>query len=361
MNVGLILRSSVLLLSILLTAVSCKEDEKPEFDRAGMLANMADNLIIPDYTSLNSSLNLFYTKASEFTANPDLTTLAALRSQYVLTNNYYQKCSMYNFGPAMEQGIKAAFNTFPTDTAQIEVNVASGIYNLFSVVNADAIGFPAIDYLLYFGSDAEIIADFSTNPNAGLRKLYLTDLVSKMKNEFLPVLNQWNDSYRSTFILANGNDVASSCSYLLNEFVKDVELTKNARYGIPSGQQTGGATLPAYVEAYYSGLSNDFAFANLTALKNCFNGGSGLGFDDYIKDVEDEDVTESLADKINSQFDVCINQINNLADPLSNTIETDVQSVSTLYLELKKLIVYLKTDMTSMLGILITYQDNDGD
>lgn len=353
-------RYTVLLMFISLTVLSCKEDNKPEFDRAGMLTNMADNIIIPGYTTLNNSLSDLQTKAQEFAADPNLTTLASLRSQYVQTNNDYQNCSMYNFGPAMDNGIKAAFNTFPTDTLQIETNIQAGVYNLYSVVNADAIGFPALDYLLYFGTDTDIITDFTTSPNAGFRKLYLTDLVTKMKNEFQPVLTQWNDTYRSTFIEANGNDVASSCSYLLNEFVKDVELLKNARYGIPSGQQTGGATLPQYVEAYYSGLSNDFAFTNITAHKNCFMGGSGLGFDDYIRDVEDG-LSASLADQIIIQFEICINQINGLADPLSTTIDSDFTSVNSLYLELKKLVVYLKTDMTSMLGILITYQDNDGD
>jgi hypothetical protein len=33
----------------------------------------------------------------------------------------------------------------------------------------------------------------------------------------------------------------------------------------------------------------------------------------------------------------------------------------TAYNEVRNMVVYLKTDMPSALGILITYQDNDGD
>ena len=339
---------------------SCKEDEKPEFNRKAMLTNMASAVIIPAYSALNSSLADLYTKTTNFTVNPTTTTLSELRSQYVITNKNYQRCAMYNFGPAMDHGIKMSFNTFPTDSAKIEANITSGSYTLGSVSNTTAIGFPALDYLLYFGSDAAIVNQFTTATEAANRKTYLTDLVNKLKSDFQPVMDAWNGSYKATFINADGNDVGSSCSYLLNEFVRDLELTKNARIGIPSGQQTGGATMPTYVEAYYSGLSTTFAYESLAGLETCFTGGSGQGFDDYVRDVEGA-VTESLADKIIAQFGVCKTQTDALADPLSATVDADFASVNEAYQELKKLVVYCKTDLTSALGILITYQDNDGD
>lgn len=350
-----------LLLSTATLISSCKEEEKPEFDRKAMLTSMASAVIIPAYQTLNASLAVFNTKALDFIANPTTTTLAELRSQYIITNKNYQRCAMYSFGPALDYGIKGAFNTFPTDSAKIEANITAGTYTLGSVANTTAIGFPAVDYLLYFGSDSEIIAKFTTDPEAANRKIYLTDLIFKMKTEFQPVLDQWNGSYQSTFIEADGNDVASSCSFLLNEFVKDLELVKNAKIGIPSGQQTGGATLPTYVEAYYSGLSTTFAYESLVGLETCFTGGSGSGLDDYIRDVESDDVTTSLADNIITQFGICKTKMDALGDPLSATVSSNYTSVNEVYLELKKLVIYCKTDMTSMLGILITYQDNDGD
>ena len=355
------MKQITLLIFVTFVFAGCKKDEDPEFDREAMLTNMASGVIIPAYQAENAALILLHTKAVDFTTNPTSTSLADLRAQYVSTNLLYQRCSMYNFGPAMDYGIKAAFNTYPTDTSKIETNISTGSYTLGSVANTTAVGFPALDYLLYFGTEAEIISKFTTDSEATNRKTYLTDLTSKMKTEFQPVLNQWTGSYQTTFIAASGNDVASSCSYLLNEFVKDIELAKNAKIGIPSGQQTGGLTMPEYVEAYFSGLSKSFALENLIGLKTTFTGGTGSGFDDYIRDVESDDVATSLADNIISQFDVCTQKITVLNDPLSNDITTNYAAVNTAFLELKKLIDYCKTDMTSMLGILITYQDNDGD
>jgi len=352
---------ALLIFAGLLIFSSCKKDEETEFDREAMLTSMASDVIIPAYQAENAALILLHTKAVDFTTNPTTTTLADLRAQYVSTNLLYQRCSMYNFGPAMDYGIKVAFNTFPTDTTKIETNISLGTYTLGTAANITAIGFPALDYLLYFGTDTEIILKFTTDSEATNRKTYLTNLTAKMKTEFQPVLDQWNGTYKATFIAADGNDVGSSCSYLLNEFIQDLELLKNAKIGIPSGQQTGGLTMPTYVEAYYSGMSKTFALENLIGNKQAFTGGTGIGFDDYIRDVESEDVTTSLADNIISQFDLCTQKMTVLNDPLSSEVDVNYAAVYSVYLEIKKLLVYCKTDMTSMLGILITYQDNDGD
>jgi len=37
------------------------------------------------------------------------------------------------------------------------------------------------------------------------------------------------------------------------------------------------------------------------------------------------------------------------------------QSLDNLYVKMQNLVVSIKTDMSSAFGVLITYQDNDGD
>ena len=53
--------------------------------------------------------------------------------------------------------------------------------------------------------------------------------------------------------------------------------------------------------------------------------------------------------------------IESMPDPFSETIINDPVSVNELYIEMLKQVVSLKTDMPSAMGILISYQDNDGD
>ncbi|UKN02072.1 imelysin family protein [Paracrocinitomix mangrovi] len=336
--------------------VACDKNKKEDFDRSAMLNNMVNTVIAPSYNQMESSLDDLDTKANSFTANTDATNLNALKSSFVNAYTAFQQVKMLDFGPFMDYGVKASMNTYPTDTVQIGSNITNGSYTLGSLDNVDAIGFPAIDFLLYHTDESAIITEF-LDVN---RQTYLTDLTAKMKSEFALVMSGWS-SHQAAFIAADGNDASSSTSLIFNEFVKDIELLKNAKIGIPAGQQTGGMTLPNYVEAYYSGISTDLALTNLTALKNVFNGGAGIGFDDYIKDVEDDETTVSLADNINNQFDICIQAVQDIGTPLSEKVDTNPTAVNTAFLEIKKLVTYGKTDMSSTLGLLITFQDNDGD
>ncbi len=185
-----------LLLSVATLISSCKEEEKPEFDRKAMLTNMASAVIIPAYQSLNASLAVFNTKALDFIANPTTTTLNELRSQYIITNKNYQRCAMYSFGPALDYGIKGAFNTFPTDSAKIEANITAGTYTLGSGANTTAIGFPVIDYLLYF------VSDMYNGENSGLtERLYWSNLTEAV-SVYLKKLNGFLLRDRLNYFLA---------------------------------------------------------------------------------------------------------------------------------------------------------------
>lgn len=356
------MRYSIFYLSVIFfSAIGCKKPTDIEdFDRKGMLTNMHSSVIIPAINNLDAELANLSAKSLSFTSDPSELSLENLKSAFGSTYLSFQHVKPLNFGPLDDYGVVTSMNTYPTDTSKIQTNILSGSYILASAANLNAIGLPAIDYLLYHATNSQIIFEFSTDTEAQNRATYLTELISKMETELTTAKANW-DSYNTTFIDADANDIGSSTSILFNAFVKDIELIKNAKIGIPAGFQTSGQTLPAYCEAYFSGMSIELALENLKALQNIFNGGNSLGFDDYIKDVEDESVTNSLADNINSQFESCKSKLNAVGSPLSNKIDSNPTAVSDAWQEIKKLITYTKTDMSSILGLLITFQDNDGD
>ncbi len=326
-----------------------------------MLENVASAVIIPSYETMNSALESLHTNAIAFSANVDATTLSNLRAAFVDAYIQFQHSKMFNFGPAEDYGVKAAMDTYPTDTASIEANITAGSYILGSAANIDAIGLPALDYLLYFGGDMEVLDQFTTAPAAANRKIYLTDLTLKMKSEFQPVVDQWNGTYAATFQEADGVDVGSSTSLLFNEFVQDIELLKNAQIGIPGGQFSGGEPLQEMVSAYFSGQSKTLALENISGLLNCFKGANGLGFDDYILDVQGEDAQTDLAADITAQFVLIEAKLNALGSVFSEDVMTNYSGFNAAFLEIKKLVTYTKTDMASLLGLLVTYSDSDGD
>ena len=84
-------------------------------------------------------------------------------------------------------------------------------------------------------------------------------------------------------------------------------------------------------------------------------------FDDYMNFVNAEYNSESLSNVINNKFNEISNGLNSLNDPLSNEVTINKTGVQEVYQELQQLVPFIKVDMTSALGVLITYQDNDGD
>lgn len=359
----------LIFLPLVIVATSCGEDDddnKDDFDRSLMLKNIGENVILPEYNQLGDDITQLKNSFSTFESAVNFTNLQEVRNKFVIAYRQWQRCSVYNFGPAMDNSIKVYMNTFPTDTAQIKTNIQNADYNLETSDKLTSTGFPALDYLLYNDSDVEILNAFSTGQNASERLNYVQAIINQMESNTNYVISGWNNSYLEQFKTATGKDVGSSTGLLVNEINKDFELIKNAEVGIPLGKQTLDITRPTYVQAYYSGYAEELLISHVDGLYNLFNGigngNNGVGFDDYLIALDAKDGNgNDLAGSINSQFD----EIKSLAGAIQNTYDVAVDqensAMNSLYTSIQKSVVYLKTDLPSSIGVSITYQDNDGD
>jgi predicted lipoprotein len=355
-------------------AQSCSkssDDQGPvatSFDRKAMLTNLSTNLILPAYTSFQTTATNLDAAVTAFNASPDAAKLTALQSAFQAAYKQWQATSAFGFGPADTGNFRVNINTYPADVAQINTNISSGTYNPALLANLAAKGLPALDYLLFgVGADNNaILQQYTTDSKATNRKTYLAALSAEIKTQITTVLTAWNSGYTTTFLNATGTDVGSSTGQLINQMVFDYEVLKNYEVGIPAGVQSMGTAFPEKVQAYYSKMSVQLALLHIQALQNLYLGksaqGDGIGLDDYLTQAgaKASDGT-SLNDKIKAQFTTAITKLQTLTDPLSDNIKTNQAAVTATYTELQKLTVLLKTDMTSSLGILITYGDNDGD
>ncbi len=369
----IIIGTSILLLSFF----SCKKekDKEPEpeleFDRKAMLENIGNTIIIPAYQALNNKVIALDSLATVFTVTPDLASLTGLQNAFKDACLAWQHVSVFEFGPAEQALLRTNTNTFPTDTVQIANNVNSGSYNLSTVSNIDAKGLPALDYLLFgIGTDNTAILDkYTSDANAIKRKMYLHDITNEIKTNVNTVYTGWisgGGNYIATFVSAMGTDVGSSLGYLVNQLNYDFETLKNYKIGIPLGKKTLGTPLPEKTEAHYSGISVQLAVEQLKALEDVYlgrnlQGADGSGIDDYLVHLKSQYNSGQLSDAIKAQLTMAASKLQVVPDPLSQTILNNAPVVDAAYVELQKQVVLFKTDMPSALGVLITYQDNDGD
>ncbi len=363
-----------LLLGIITAFSSCTSntgsDDTSNFDRSAMLQNYSSNIIIPAYHALDDSLTNLQNSATTFSEAPTAQNLQALQQDLKNTRLAWQHANLFQFGPAEMQVLRSSVNTYPTDTDKINANIESGDYNLGTLDNQDAAGFPALGYLLHGTGDteAEIIAQYTTESNAQNRMTYLLDNVSFIHDKVEAVTNEWSENggdYEATFLSEDnaGTDVGSSIGMLVNALVLHYEqFLRDGKIGIPSGVRSAGIPRPTATEAYYGGYSLELAIANQQAFWRLFQGtgldnADGLGLEENLEALG----SNELADQINTDIEASIAALNTLSDPLSDQIDSNNDPVLNAFEEMQQVVALVKADMTSVLGVTITFQDNDGD
>ncbi|WP_034057626.1 imelysin family protein [Lacinutrix jangbogonensis] len=332
------------------------------FNRAAMLTNIADNIIIPAYQDLESDLNTLVASKAVFVANVNQANLETLRTDWFSAYKTYQAVQMFQIGKAKEVFFEAQMNIYPTNTTDIENNIATGNYDLSNVNNNDAVGFPAVDYMLYGLADSDsAILEVYTNVN---HKNHLSDLINRMQLLTNTVVTDWTSSYRDGFVVNTNNIESGAVNQILNAYVFYYEKRLRAdKVGTPSGVFSS-TPLPSKVEALYKeDNSKELLLVALDAVQDVFNGKAynsnieGESYKTYLMGLNRNDLVEV----INTRFDSARLKVQALNSNLKNQVETDNSKMTDAYDAIQLAVVSLKSDMLSALNVSVEYIDADGD
>ncbi|MBF4983195.1 imelysin family protein [Nonlabens mediterrranea] len=360
--------------SILISCTESNDDSdngsSDSFDRKALLENAADNIIIPALQDLNSDLIKLKASKDLFITTPNQANLDNLRSDWLIAYKTWQYVEMFNIGKAEEILYNFQMNIYPTNTTDIQNNIASGNYDLTSPNNNDAVGFPALDYLLYgLSSDDSTIIDFySTNTNAVGYANYLSDVINQMEALTNLVLTDWTSSYRDIFVNSTANTASSSVNMLVNDFIFYYEKGLRAnKIGIPAGVFST-TPLADKVEGFYSEIySKDLALIALKAAQDFFNGKAyqstitGVSYASYVTTLRTNSGSSDLTASINNQIEAARTELNQLDNNLFNQVNSNNTAMLMTYDELQRVTVLLKVDMLQTLNISVDYVDADGD
>ena len=360
---------STLCFLLLALATACdngSNNSGSDFDRQAMLTHYAKNFVQPAYKSLAFQIEGLEFRVENFNASQDTLNLVALRDWWVATYAVWQQANAFNFGPAGEEGTQKSLveevGTFPVSEAKVENAISTGQWNMDDF-NRDARGLLAVEYLIFGKKPGEVLNSFQVSPN---RRQYLYDVVQKINKQVTTVNADWQNLYDDEFVNQNGTDVGSSTSLLYNEFVRSYEALKNFKVALPLGKRPGQTQPePELVEAYYSGQSLSMLKLHLTELEAFWrgkpsSGQDGPGFRAYLESVEGGD---ALIAQTEAQLNVVKAALAAVpATPsLAEQMAAETPELITLNEELQKLTRFFKSDMSSLLGIAITYASGDGD
>jgi hypothetical protein len=345
-----------------------KDEPGNQFDRQALLRNFADHLIKPSFTGLLNRIENLKNQVALFNNNPTGANLTALQNAWTETYAGWQYANAWNFGPAGESGLKKGLieeiGTFPANASKIEAAIINGQWNLDDF-NRDARGFLSVEYLIFGQNQGidEIAALFAADAQ---RRLYLAALVENLHSRVLEVNTAWNGNYYDNFIQNDGTDVGSSVSALYNEFVRSYESIKNFKLGLPMGKRPGQTQPePQLVEAYYSGQSLNMIKAHFAAIEDIWygrarNGQDGIGFREYLENVEGGNTLIAATETQLAALKTALDAVPE-SPALPDQISGNSTQLEALYVEFSKMTRFFKSDLSSLLGIAITFSSGDGD
>ena len=347
------MKKTFYLLSLMFVIISCSDaGDNPQtpgdgdgYDRSAMMQSLADELIIPGYEDLNTKLqNLKTTKDAYLSGSA---TLDQLKIDWHMAYQSWQSVAVYNIGPSDDLLYTYQMNIYPTNLGDISANIASGSYDLTSANNNDAVGFPAVEYLLYSYE----------NLSAPEAQTYLSDLIDRMAALTSQVLEGWNTGYRETFISSTDNTATSAVNMFVNDYIYYVEKSFRAnKIGIPAGVFSTEPLADRVESLYAEVYSKELCLLALDNIEAVFQG-QPTGLEDYLDFLGNA----SLAQEILAQIQEARNAIDPLDDNFYQQVETDNTALLRAYDEIQKLVVLLKVDMLQELNISVDYVDADGD
>lgn len=348
------MKKFIYLFTVLILIAACKPNANTiNYKTEAMLKNVAENIILPNYTLLQTNISELNDAVLDLKNTANSSNLTAAQNKFLEAYKAYQKCSPYQFGPAVDVALHT-INIYPTDTSKINNNISSGTYNLETASNIAASGFPALDYLLFYGNESEILSRLANTAYTD----YMIAVSQQMDTKATEVKNAWVSTYKNTFMTATDQSVGGSVGILTNAMILDFEKNaREAKIGIPAGVRTLNQIIPGNVEALYSKNSVLLAKEHLAGVSELYEGKNGESFKALLISVG----KETLANNITTHLSDIETALNTLTDPFSDMLISSNQKALTAYGEYQKLLPLLKVDMTAALALLITYADSDGD
>lgn len=334
---------------------------KEGFERKAMLENIAFNVVLPLQRDFVAQAQALGEAVQTLSDDPSPETLRAAQEAWRSASAAWQRVDLFEVGGLEMTILFNQINKAPTDPELIDQAISEG--RPAESVGSTSKGLPALEYLLFNPEGDEAVLTSLEDP---ARLAYLVDLSTDLSRKASELHTFWSpkgENYAATFAAADaqGGQTQGSINMLVNEMIGQTEMIVRDKLGAPLGMMNGGESEPEAAEAARSEASLANLISNVEALKMTFNGADGLGFDDYLNDLDAFYAYGPLSETINRQFDATLEALNAIDRPLTQAVTETPDAVQAAYDKARLLVVLLKSDMGAQMGVTVTFNSSDGD
>jgi predicted lipoprotein len=305
-------------------AASTPSSSSDDFDLAGMLVDIADKVLIPNYTALSTAASALSaptgidTYCSAIGTSGETAAQTAVKSVWQDAVNAMQKTESHSVGPIAnnDDTLRDRIHSY----ANVDLGACAIDRAVVAQTNSDfdlslrshnQRGLGAIEYLLFNTTLATSCAPQITETSSWValtstdkktqRCSYASKLATDIASAASTVLSSWEasgDDYRGAFV-SEGN-AGESLQALTDAIIVHMDKeAKDRKVGIPTGvkEECSSFSCSALVEFPYTETSSAAIKNNLKGFRSLFTAGDGKGLDDLITARGYPDVTASLLEK----------------------------------------------------------------
>lgn len=355
----------------------------PPFTKRGLL-EAAGQCAMRHYDDFRARARALAEAVQVYADDPSAARADAARSAWAEAMASWQRAELFRFGPAAAtpdpgaQNLRDHIYFFPAANAcLVDQQIVSRAYAQpsFSASLASARGLSAIEYLLFHTSDSNACsASISINASGSWAALAGAELTQRRAQyaaaaaadvfaRAIALVDAWEpgagDFYAQLVQAGSGSDVfdmdhdafnaLTHALYYIEKEVKDIKLGTPLGY-VPDCPNSPD-TCPDAVESRYALRSTAHLRQNLVGLRNLFEGcgpgHTGLGFDDWLREVGAGDLAGRMLDAIA----VAQQAVEALDPPLEAAIVTHPGEVEIVHTAVKAFTDLLKTEFLSVLDL----------
>ena len=284
MNNFRILKSTLVVLALTGTMISCSDDDtptpEPQTSYKDNLTNIANNVIVETYSDLANKAAGLLIEANDFKNNITAANLDEAKQAWRSTRSPWEQSEGFLFGPVDTQGIDPAIDSWPVNTNHMDALLAD-TQNFPTITEAivdqqvdQAKGFHLIEYLLWGIDGNKQVGDFTN------RELeYLVAACENLKNKTTTLKDAWistEGNYVANFLNAGTSGIYPTEKAALEDLVTGMltiaDEVANGKIEVPLNGKNGGGVDPTLEESRFSHNSKLDFTNNVRSISNSYNG-----------------------------------------------------------------------------------------
>jgi predicted lipoprotein len=338
-------------------------------DRALVLAGVADHGILPLAAALEARTATLALHAGALCAAPSQDSLRSARRAWAEARVAYRATQAFGFGPVEELRLGRAMDFAPLRldaVAELLAETEPITPALLVARGATVRGFGVLERLLFdpFVDDAEVLLRLTEAPR---RCAYVVALAHDLADSGAALAAAWRPGggdFRGALAGA-GRDARgfatqqAALSAVLGGLVDAARQAEEA-LAKPLGRLDGGVPQPDAALALYSGHGLPEVRAWLAAVQALYeargDGQEAVGLADLVAARD-----TPLSMMLQGELTEAIRAVEAVPEPLDRAVLAEPEAVEAARAAIHEVLLRLAVDTSALLGVTLTFSDNDGD